>query len=253
MKVYTVNEIVRSALLTTGKPIHYYMNYLHYALKGIKEIGFDSPFKIKSTTIAIDSNREITIPDDYVDYIRIGCKNGQYVAKLTEREDFNRLPEFDSAGNQIPYQSVETDSDLLYSDSYDYASHGNDKSEHLGRRFGHKPTYKKSFMVIPERKKIVFHPSLGIGEKIVIDYITTGFSETFSDVTTLPAYAAEALERYILWRFAEQDRTAPMNQKIMAKEEWTHSLKRYRSRVYQPSMDDILKSLRSHTYAAFKG
>ena len=89
MKVYTVNEIVRSALLTTSKPIHYYMNYLHYALKGVKEIGFDSPFKIKSTVITIDSNNEITLPDDFVDYIKVGWEKGQYVIKLIEKDSFN--------------------------------------------------------------------------------------------------------------------------------------------------------------------
>ena len=90
MKVYTVNEIVRSALLTTGRPIHYYMHYLHYALKAVKEIGFDSPFKIKSTKITVDTNREITLPDDYVDYVRVGWENGQYVKRLIEKHSFNR-------------------------------------------------------------------------------------------------------------------------------------------------------------------
>lgn len=251
MKVYTVNEIVRSALLTTGKPIHYYMNYLHYALKGVKEIGFDSPFKIKSTKITIDNNREVTIPDDYVDYVRIGWENGQYVKNLIEKDSYNRLMKFDNNGNQIPYEDAESDQDLIYAENND--THANDKSEHLGRHFGHKPTYKNSFMVIPERNKILFDPSLGVGKTIVIDYITTGLPEKSSDATTLPAYAAEAIERYILWRFAEQDRNAPMNQKIMAKEEWNQAHKRYRSRRYHLSMDDILKSLRSHTYAAYKG
>lgn len=252
MKVYTVNEIVRSALLTTSKPIHYYMNYLHYALKAVKEIGFDSPFKIKSTVIAIDSNNEITLPDDFVDYIKVGWEKGQYVIKLIEKDSFNRLMNLDSEGNQIPYEDVESDSDLIYSDSHFYSSHGNDKSEHIGRHYGHKPTYKNSFMVIPERNKIMLDPSLKVGEKIVIDYITTGLPESLSDVTTLPAYAAEAVERYILWRFTEHDRTTPMNQKMMAKEEWIQAHKRYRSRNYQLSLDDILKSLRSHTFAAVK-
>jgi hypothetical protein len=39
---------------------------------------------------------------------------------------------------------------------------------------------------------------------------------------------------------------------LMAKEEWLQAHKRYRSRNYQLSLDDVLKSLRSHTYAAVK-
>lgn len=252
MKIYTVNEIVRSALLTTGKSIHYYMHYLHYALKGIKEIGFDSPFKIKSTKLVVDSNLEITLPDDFVDYIRVGWEQGQYVQPLIEKDSFNRLMNLDSDGNQIPYPDVESDQDLIYSDSHYYSSHGNDKSEHIGRHFGHKSTYKNSFMVIPERNKIMLDPSLHKATEIVVDYITTGLTGSGSDATTLPAYAGEAVERYILWRFTEHDRTAPMNQKMMAKEEWIQAHKRYRSRNYQLSIEDVLKSLRSHTFAAVK-
>ena len=249
MNIYTVNEIVRSALLTTGKPIHYYMHYLHYALKAIKEIGFDSPFKIKSTKLTVDANREITLPDDYVDYVRVGWEKGQFLVKLIEKHTFNRLMNLDSDGNQIPYGDVVGEASINVDG---YSDNTNDKGEHIGRQFGHKPTYKNSFMVIPERNKIMLDPSLHNATEIVVDYITTGFSGTSTDATTMPAYAAEAIERYILWRFAEHDRTIPMNQKLMAKEEWIHSHKRYRSRNYQLSMDDVLKSLRSHTNAAVK-
>jgi len=252
MKVYTVNEIVRSALLTSGRPIHYYMQFLHYALKGIREINFDSPFNIKSTKLTVDANREITLPNDFVDYIRVGYENGQYVVNLIEKDSFNRLINLDSDGNQIPYPDAESDQDLVYADSYYYSSHGNDKSEHIGRHFGHKPTYKNSFMVIPERNKIMLDPSLHLTKEIVIDYVTTAMSGSSSTATTMPAYAAEAVERYILWRFNEHNRLVPMNQKLMAKEEWNLAHKRYRSRKYQLTLDDILKSLRSHTFAAIK-
>ena len=56
MKVYFIDEIVRSALLTCGKPIHYYMEFLHYGLKGVKEVNYDSPVNIKTLRREIDSN-----------------------------------------------------------------------------------------------------------------------------------------------------------------------------------------------------
>lgn len=129
MKVYTVNEIVRSALLTTGRPIHYYMHYLHYALKAVKEIGFDSPFKIKSTKITVDTNREITLPDDYVDYVRVGWENGQYVKRLIEKHSFNRLMHLDSDGNQTAYPDVESDQGLIFTNNNE--SHSNDQESIL--------------------------------------------------------------------------------------------------------------------------
>ncbi len=248
MRVYKIDEIIRSALLTTQKPIHYYMQYLHYGLKAVREIGYDSPYTIKSVKLAVNQNNEISLPRDYVDYVRVGWSNGQYIKKLIEKDSFNRLVNRDSSGNQIPYPDVETDQGLIH-DNND--SHSNDKGEHVGRHFGHKPSYKNSFMVIPERGVIMLDPSLHLVKHIVIDYISTNMA--FKDVpTAVPAYAAETIERYILWRVAEQSRTTPMNAKIMAKEEWIQAHKRYRSRNYKLSMDDILKSLRSHTNAAVK-
>lgn len=250
MKIFQLDEIIRSTLLTAGRPIHYYMQFLHYGIKAVKEINFDSPFRIRTVKLTVDANNEVTLPDDYVDYIRVGYENGQYVNDLIEKDSFNRLMNLDAAGNQIPYPDVESDNGTAYSDSYYYASHANDKSEHLGRHFGHKATYKGAFMVIPERNKIMLDPSLHRAECIVMDYITVGYKP--GATTTLPAYAAEVIERYILWRMTEHDRMTPMNLKQLAREEFIQAHKRYRSRNYQLTINDVLKSLRSHTFAAIK-
>ena len=106
-------------------------------------------------------------------------------------------------------------------------------------------------MVIPERNKIMLDPSLHKAKHIVIDYLTTGLPGDSTN-TTLPAYAAEPIERYILWRMTEHDRMSPMNLKQLAKEEFIQAHKRYRSRNYQLKIEDVLKSLRSHTFAAIK-
>ena len=107
MKVYFIDEIVRSALLTCGKPIHYYMEFLHYGLKGVKEVNYDSPVNIKTLRREIDSNNEITLPDDYVDYVKVGFEKGHHVVPLVEKDSFNRLMNLDDSGNQTPYSSPE--------------------------------------------------------------------------------------------------------------------------------------------------
>ena len=251
MKVYYIDEVIRSALLTCGKTMHYYMEFLHYGLKGLKEINFDAPVRVKSIRLTVDDYNEITIPDDYVDYIKVGWEKGQYTVPLIEKTSYNRLMNLDSSGNQIAYLPVELDSDQMYADSYYYSSHGNDKGEHVGKHFGHRASYNGSFMVIPERKKIMVDPSVKT-KTIVLDYLTTGLGFETNSRTTLPAYAAEPVERYILWRHMENSQVVPMNQKQLAKEEWIHAFKRYRSREYQLSINDVLRSLRSHTFAAIK-
>lgn len=251
MKVYFIDEIVRSALLTCSKPIHYYMEFLHYGLKGVKEVNYDSPVNIKTLRRDIDDNNEITLPDDYVDYVKVGFEKGHHVLPLVEKDTFNRLMNLDSDGNQVPYSSPDLEADLMYADAYYYASHGNEKGEHVGRHFGHKSTYKGAFKVITERNKIVFDPAVKV-KTIILEYISTGIGEETNSRTSVPGYVAEAIERYILWRYYENQPKVPMNQKMMAREEWIQAHKRYRSRKYQLSKEDVLRSLRQHTYAAIK-
>ena len=42
------------------------------ALRGIRDIGFDIGKKTKSLKLAVNSNDTVTLPDDYVDLIKIG-------------------------------------------------------------------------------------------------------------------------------------------------------------------------------------
>ena len=251
MRVHSINEIVRSALLTCGKPIHYYMEFLHYGLKGVKEVNYDSPVQVKSVRLSVDSNNEITTPNDFVDYIKVGVEKGHHIIPLVEKDSFNRLAKLDADGNQIPYQSPDLEADLMYADAYYYASHGNEKGEHIGRHFGHKATYKGAFKLIPERNKIMFDPAV-VADQVVLEYISNAIGEETNTKTTVPAYLFEAIERYIIWRYNENQPKMPMNQKMMAKEEWIQAHKRYRSRKYQLSKEDVLRSLRQHNYAAIK-
>ena len=42
------------------------------ALRGIRDIGFDIGKKVKSLKLTINSNDTVTLPDDFVDVIKIG-------------------------------------------------------------------------------------------------------------------------------------------------------------------------------------
>jgi len=249
MKTYYVDEIIRSALLTCGKPIHYYMEFLHYGLKGIKEINYDSPIRTKSTKITVNSNNEVVLPDDYVDYIRIGFEQGQYVINLTEKTEFNRLQNFDSAGNQIPFEDATNN--FVYANTHYESTHTNHNGEHIGKYFGHSPSYKGAFMVVPERNVILIDPSQAL-EEVVIDYITTGIGLETNARTVIPAYGAEAVERYILWRYKENSTVINRHEAVLAKEEYIQAYKRFRSREFRLSVDDVLRSLRSNTHASIK-
>jgi hypothetical protein len=41
MKVYTLNNIVRGALMSRGYPMHFYLQFLHYGVQCLRELNFD--------------------------------------------------------------------------------------------------------------------------------------------------------------------------------------------------------------------
>ncbi len=71
----TVDGIVRSSLMTLGLPIHYYVQFLHYALKCLnQELNMDTLPLIKTIEVTLDSNNELQIPRDFIDVIKLGRK-----------------------------------------------------------------------------------------------------------------------------------------------------------------------------------
>mgnify|MGYP003132925740 CR=1 FL=1 len=247
-----LDQIVRDALITCGKPIHYYMEFLHYALKGFREMQYDSYLNVTSREYTVNANGEVFLPDDYVDYVRIGQKNGQYVIPMEPKYTFNRNENINSDGVQIAYPDIEGTPAAKDATSYEaeyYTEYVNDKGEHEGRHFGHKATQRKSFRVLPEREVILFDVSL-IDQKIVLDYISTGQEPSLR--TVVHPYASEALERYILYRHFENSKSYGVGQVREAKEEYTQAHRRLRARKNDMSIGSIVRSLRKNNHAGIK-
>mgnify|MGYP003627670106 FL=1 len=54
----------------------------NFALRGIREFGFDVSAKVKSIKLDIQSNNTVTLPDDYVDVVKLGTVDSDGVVKL---------------------------------------------------------------------------------------------------------------------------------------------------------------------------
>ena len=114
MTLTTLDKIVRSALSDRGYTMHWYLQFLTYAVNGLRELNFDVMQNIKSVRLPVNSYKAATLPIDYVDYVRVGNEVGQYILPWSEKQDsFNRLNKFDSQGNKISYGDVEATNGIL--------------------------------------------------------------------------------------------------------------------------------------------
>ncbi len=181
-----IDSIVRSALATRRLPIHYYMEFLHYALKCVKELGYDSKaiINIKVVELTVDANLEVARPSDYVDVIRMGTKLGNFILELASTEKLNRL--------QSQYDALGAADGV---DNSDYLGDINSHGEDLGGQYGRASTRLDSYQEIRERGVFTFPAGyLKEGDTVYLEYLSTGLGATTSFVHE---YASEAVEAYI--------------------------------------------------------
>lgn len=243
MKLYTIDKIVRGALIDRGYTMHWYLQFLNYAVNCYRELNFDVLQNIKSVRLPVNSYLAATLPTDYVDWVRVGDQYGQYIAPYGEKKNtYNRLNNFDDLGNKIPYGDVENQSGLLPSnwEGYWYTNYINDKGEHMGRIFNNRPTFRNSFVIIRERDEMQLD-SAYYGSEIVLDYITDGTSTTASN--SVHPYAVEAIKCYIFWKQKEHGRHYNAQERELSKQQYYTELRLLRARMNNMDVQDIRRSL----------
>lgn len=245
MKLYTLDKVVRNALSDRGYTMHWYLQFLSYAVNGYRELTFDTLQSIKSVRLPINSYKAATLPTDYVDYVRVGNEYGQYISPFGQRRDsFNRLNKFDDNGDKISYGDIQAANGILPNnwEGFWYTNYINDKGEHLGRIFNNLPGFRDSFVILPERDEIQLDVSY-TGTEIVMDYISDGTSTTASN--SVHPYAIETLKAYIFWKHKEHGRQYNLSEREMAKQEYYNNLRLLRARMTGMDIIDIRRSLDS--------
>lgn len=99
MKYTSLDKVVKGYLLQRGYPIHFYIDFLVYAQRGFEEISFDTIGNIQTKKLPINSYNAVTLPDDYMDWIKVGITNGQFIRPLVNRQGMNRLNNYDANGS----------------------------------------------------------------------------------------------------------------------------------------------------------
>lgn len=247
MKVYTLDKLVRGVLTSRNYPLHFYLQFLHYGIQAVRELNFDVMQNVKSVRLPVNSYKAVTIPCDFVDYVRLGNELGQYVMKWGEKNSFNRLNKFDDNGNKVNYPDIDTANGMLPNtwESYYFSLYVNDKGEHLGRIFNNKPTFPNSFEVIRERNEIQLDEGYE-GKEIVLDYISDGLTTDASNA--IHPYAAAAIEAYIIYKFKQHSRAYGVGERQMAEQDWYNQLRILRARMNNIDTNDIQRSL-SRSYS----
>lgn len=236
----------------------------NYALRGIREMNFDIQKKIKSLKLPVNSDNDtVELPDDFVDYTKIGVVGGDgliYVFAENKNQAAPMKYKTDSAGNNI-----DSNSDGVF-DRVDAKGEGvsrgslSDYESYSFRNFLYEGTigraygigggnYSGEFRINNEQNRIELYSSSGYTD-IVIEYIA---DEARSENPSVHIYAENALRSYMYYRLIERKANVPMAEKARARQEYYNERRLANARLKSFTKEEAFKTIRKNFKQSPKG
>lgn len=201
MKYTTVDKIVRSVLIQKKLPLHYYLEMLKYACDCVRELYMDSMRVVNTVELEVNDYYAVDLPCDYMDWTKVGIKQGQLVQPIAQKDSINNLRNVNSSGEYVPYnQQPGANFDFPFWPGYWMFQNIDDLGENLGRLYGYNTTIQNNgFKVIPDRCQIQLSEVFS-NCKIVLEYISDG--QCADNASQVDPYAQACIEAYMRWRFS---------------------------------------------------
>ena len=264
----SVDQIVNDFLLTADGDD--YVNNANgvvirnYALRGIREMGFDIQKRIKSLKLTVNTDNDtVALPDDFVDYTKIGVVGGDgliYVFGENKNQAAPMKYKTDAAGNPIDsdsdgvYDRVDAKDDVSgrasLSDFESYTFRNFLYEGNIGRAYGiGGGKYSGEFRINYEQNRIELYSTAGYSE-VVIEYIA---DEARSTNPSIHIYAENALRSYIYYRLVERKANVPMVEKSRARQEYYNERRLANARLKSFTKEEALKTIRKNYKQSPKG
>ena len=248
MKYTSLHKIVTGYLLKKRYPIHFYIEFLTHCAAGLTELHLDTLQNVQTKLLPINSYGAITVPGDFLDWVKVGVPNGQFIRPLASRPGLSRLNNLDTSGNIIPYDG----DDILGNFGVSNFASGiniNDRYENTGRQYGSRGNGVDTFIYVKERGEIQININIK-ATNIVLEYISDG-SES-DNATKVNPYAIATLESYMNWQNKENSRTVGAGEKQRAQSQFDHEHRKLRSRLNPLSKADVIHIFNSNTHGSVK-
>jgi len=249
----------------------------NFALRGIREIGFDLGKKIKSLKLTINSsNNTIALPDDFVDMSKLGVvgsdgvlyvfgqnKNLNMSRRLQtaadtslddEGKDGTSLTDVFDAGpmNILANQIADRVDDKTATASLGSADAGNidyyvfDNYLYeggVGRLYGAGGGHLAGeYRINLDQNRIEIDTDNSYTE-VVMEYVA---DEARSSDPEVHVYAEEALRSYIYYKIIERKSSVPMGEKQRARAEYYNERRKANARLSGFTKEEALKTIRKN-------
>jgi hypothetical protein len=224
------------------------------ALRGIRELGFDTLKRVKSLRMPVNQNNStVQLPDDFVDLCKIGyVGNDGLVYVFGENKNINYSMIYadpladsnqDGVYNRVDDKGTVTSIPTLLSGQESFLFRNylyeNTYGALYGLGGGH---YSGEYRMNLEQNRIELFPSNG-SDEVVIEYVA---DEARSYNPSVHTYAEPALNAYIYYHLVERKATVPMNEKMRARQEYYNEKRLANARLSSFSKEEALKTIRKN-------
>jgi hypothetical protein len=245
----------------------------NFALRGIREIGFDLGKKIKSIKRTIDTDTDtVTLPDDFVDLLKVGIVGADGVIHvLNQNKHINyskRITQVDSDGDDVVDSDTESTTNsqdgplnieqnkILNREASKSSTTGATTSSEdqdfylfenylhqggLGRLYGIGGGYAVGEYRLNLDEDRIELKMDGAGSEVVLEYIADEARSTDPEVHV---YAEEALRSYIYYKIVVRKSSVPANEKARARAEYYNERRKANARLSNFTKEEALSTIR---------
>ena len=230
------------------------------ALRGIREFGFDVTSRVRSLKRTLESNGTVTLPDDYVDLIKVGVISDGIVYVLGENKNINismavDTPTLTEDSNDGPLnlgsnliqdrsRSVSDNTDGTGNTDYDFYVFQNYLYQGgLGRLYGSGGGHLRGeYRIDLDQNRLELSTNNDISE-VVIEYVS---DEARNSFPVVHVYAEEALRSYMYYKLIERKSTVPAGEKARARSEYYNERRKAKGRMSNFTKTEALKTIRQN-------
>ena len=230
-------------------------NVIAYAKSGIQEFSYDSLKEIKAIELSVSDSLQITMPQDYVNYVRISivdtsgmlyplAVNTQLSVAKAYLQDSNYNLLFDGAGNVLTGTGTRQPSIVTGTTTYNdlQISEILENQANFNKNFSN--VYRNGAFVINKEDGVIQFSSSISYKEIVLEYFSDGVTDIEDGSVKVHKFAEQALYDYVYWRLISRKTGVPFIEKDRAKKEFGISQQKMRRRINSLSVADLLQAFR---------
>jgi len=247
---YTLDSIVSEWLAENGKPENQRSRLYTIALSCLREMNMDINGVVKIVALAINNNDTVDLPNDFLNYSKIGILGADgRIHSLGRDSSINLLPIYDDCGVQISYPNTSSSVDPFSGMPYSGIFYGLYNSAQFGINGGNNVI---GYFRLSRSTNQLYLANMNIlaGTTLIMEYIAD-IESSENDFEVHP-YVIETIKNYISWKYVSGDRNTGLGEKQMRRAEYFNSRRLSNARYGVSTIEEWASSLRASNTAAVR-